>query len=130
MSIHKKKVKDQRSTITKDGWVRLTEKNRRRAQDVFDEIGSGTRFPKGDWEQQIGIIFENRIREKPKNEEEPLQYPSAKHIRNLLKKSLEWMDDNFSGCKHPHVPPLPPPEKYKAFLHGELFSKKRVSRGK
>ena len=140
------KVKEKRSTITREAWERLVKKKRGQAQDVIYEIMSGNKFPEGDWETQVGIIFENRIRKDTKDKDtkdkdtkdkdtkdkdEYVIYQSTKHIRALLKKSLEFMDDYFSKYKHPpFVPPLPPPEKYKAFLDSPLFSRKELSRGK
>jgi len=118
-----------RKSSKEDGKARLTEENRRRAQNVFYKIESGIPFPDGDWEQQIGIAFENRIRKEPKNMDEDFEYLSRKQIKNLLMKSLEWVNDYFAGHNRPsRVTPLPPPEEYKDFLNSPLFSRKGLSR--
>jgi len=123
---HGVKVKDQRRTLTEDGRVRLREKGKRRAQDVIHEIASGNSIPDGAWEQQIGLIFENRIR-KGTDKDGHVIYLGLKQRKTLLKISLEWMNDYYE--RH-YGTQLPPPEKYKAFLYSPLFSRKELSRGK
>jgi len=109
-----------RSTKNKAEWTFLMEERKRRSQKVIYGIMSGNNSPDGCWEKQIGGIFATRTRNL-----------GPRQRRNLLVKCLEWMNDYFARYEQPpHVPPIPPPEKYKAFLDSKLFSRKGPSRKK